>query len=235
MFSLLQLLNSLLQCPTFHQEGEINPVKIKCSHTGKETTQMMDAKTVLIAFMKWPAEVSGSRGPQKSHCLCLARFPSQPTLLLALCWLASSLPGPGAAQQRTPVHGLLTAVLVSCCQLPKDTAIRTALRRTHELWMTGNLTILIFLSPHSCLMMSKSPRSSGNYKRLEKPLKCNFTERWGNWGPETALSWLPWGHPLTMEEARLELSSSLKLNLLFLLSYFSSLPATSLGFLKLPS
>lgn len=36
--------------------------------------------------------------------------------------------------------------------------------------MTGNLTILILLSPRSCLMMSKSPRSSENYKRLEKPL-----------------------------------------------------------------
>lgn len=36
--------------------------------------------------------------------------------------------------------------------------------------MTGNLTILILLSPRSCLMMSKSPRSSENYKKLEKPL-----------------------------------------------------------------
>lgn len=52
MFSLLQLLNSPLQCPTSNQEGEINPVKIKCSHTGKETTQMMDAKTIITAFMK---------------------------------------------------------------------------------------------------------------------------------------------------------------------------------------
>lgn len=85
MFSFLQLLNSLLQCPTFNQEGEINPVKIKCSPTGKETTQMMDAKTIVTAFMKGPAEVSGSGGPQKTHCLCLARFPSQPMLLLPLC------------------------------------------------------------------------------------------------------------------------------------------------------
>lgn len=79
MLSLLQLLNSLLHCHMFNQEGEINPVKIKCSYAGKETTQMMHAKTIITSFMKWPSDgVSGSCGPQKTHWLLLARLPSQP-------------------------------------------------------------------------------------------------------------------------------------------------------------
>lgn len=55
-------------------------------------------------------------------------------------------------------------------------------------WMIndGNLTTLILLSTHICLMMYEPHRSSENYKRLERTFSVtSFPERWGNWGSET--------------------------------------------------
>lgn len=87
-------------------------------------------------------------------CLRLAQLPSQPHAPVPnfLTCLLSLITGDSPV---TDTWAWSSAVLDSCCQLPRRTGIRAALRRTHE-WMINdkNLTTLILLSTYLCLITS---------------------------------------------------------------------------------
>lgn len=89
MLSLLQLLNSLLHCHTFNQEGEINPVKIKCRERNNTDDACKDSHHRLYEMTFWwclwelwptenPLSVS-STTPMAAPCSC-SPFPDLPPL-----------------------------------------------------------------------------------------------------------------------------------------------------------
>lgn len=208
MLSLLQLLNSLLHCHMFNQEGEINPVKIKCSYAGKETTQMMHAKTIITSFMKWPSDgVSRSWGPQKTHWLLLARLPSQPSAPVPpflTCLLSPMARG-------SPVTDTWAWSSHSCTRL----MLSAPQRHCHEncsqnSWMINDRkSDYSYSSVHS--FWSNDEQVSQKFWELQETredIKCNFLH-WKMRKPRPRdRPQLPSLRPSSNEEATLELKFS---------------------------
>lgn len=126
MLSLLQLLNSLLHATRFTKrenkpsENKMQPYKDHHHHHLYEMTR---------CWLRGPGHTANPPSLR-----LLAQLSSQPHVPVPLSCHTSSLPVPGAGQQSSGTlgRGQLTAVLVSCCQIPKGTGMTVALRRTHE-------------------------------------------------------------------------------------------------------
>lgn len=136
---------------------------------------MMHAKTVITAFMKWPSDgVSGSCGPQKTHCLFLARLPWQlpaPVPPFLTCLLSPMARGSPVTDTWAWSSHSCTGLMVSAPQ-----------RHCHEncsqknSWMIKNRkSNYSYSSVHSFL--SNHEQVSQKFWELQETgedIKCNF-------------------------------------------------------------
>lgn len=137
--------------PHFKPRGRNKPSENK-KPSYRERNNIDDGCTDHCELTRW--RLRETWHTENLPCLCLAQLLSQPYAPAPnfLTWLLSPI------TRGSPVMDTWawsSAVLDSCCQLPKGTGIRATLRRTHE-WMINdrNLTTLILLSTYLCLITS---------------------------------------------------------------------------------